>query len=235
MRRPAITRPRLLVAAALFLMLLVLPVAIAGTATDSAGPPTATGAKAGGGKGTKKLNKKVKKLNKKVKKLKKRVKALEAPSSAETRRANYAAAAFTAVEESTHNSMGDSVCGSFVASEQGSENQGDLNAKLGSFLMSIEPPDGVKIERLAMFANDFSAEDAHVYLVRKQIANALDPQFEGYLVLANAKTSGAVDAVMREFSATVSHGDVDTQRYYYFLELVVCDFIEPFAIQVQYT
>ena len=228
MRRPAITRPRLLVGAAVFLMLLVLPVAIAGTGTDSAGPPTATGAKAGGGKGTKKLNKKVKKLNK-------RVKALEAPLSAQTRRANYAAAAFTAVKESTHNSMGDSVCGSFVASEQGSENQGDLNAKLGSFLMSIEPPDGVKIERLAMFANDFSAEDAHVYLVRKQIANALDPQFEGYLVLANAKTSGAVDGVMREFGATVSHGNVDNQRYFYFLELVVCDAIEPFAIQVRYT
>ena len=83
--------------------------------------------------------------------------------------------------------------------------------------------------------NDFSAEDAHVYVVRKQIANGLDPQFEGYLVLANAKTSGAVNGVMRKFSATVSHGDVDNQRYLYFPELVVCDAIEPFAIQVQYT
>lgn len=175
----------------------------------------------------------VRRVKRRVKSLDTRVSALEA-SGGGVKRANYAAAAFTAVEESTHNNMGDSACGAFVPSQQGSENQGDLNAKLGSFLSQVLLPDGARIQRLAMYANDFSAEDAHLYLLRKEISDGLSPQFDGYQVVAQVSTSGAVENTMREFEAPVSDGVVDNAHGYYYLELVVCDAIEPFTAQIAY-
>ncbi len=148
--------------------------------------------------------------------------------------ASYAAAAFVPVEDSTHNNMGSSVCGNFVQSHQGGENKGDLNAKTGSFLSSVQLPEGSTMSRLRMYANDNSAEDAHLYLVRKQITDGLSPQFDGYQVIANANTSGAANNVMRTFDAQVDPAEVDNENYYYYLELVVCDAIEPFTAQVAY-
>jgi hypothetical protein len=149
--------------------------------------------------------------------------------------ANLAAAAFTPLVDSTHNKMGESVCGDFVQSEQPAENQGDLNAKTGSFLETVRLPDGARVDRLTMFANDFSDKDAHVYLVRKLIEKGLDPQFDGYKVMAKTNTSGMVNGVMRKFTDnTVKGARVDNERFYYYAELVVCETIEPFAIQVAY-
>jgi hypothetical protein len=145
---------------------------------------------------------------------------------------NIAAATFVDVESSSHND-GSTVCGAFVPSQQPEENKGDLNAKLGSFLHSVALPQGATVRQLTMFANDNSAEDAHVYLVRKKIERGLDPQFKGYLVMAKASTQGAANNVMRRFTDTSIRGArVDNTRFYYFLELVVCDSIEPFAIQI---
>lgn len=150
--------------------------------------------------------------------------------------ANYAAPAFVPVESSTHNNNAVSACGAFVASQKGDENRGDLNARTGSFLANVQLPHGASVQRLTMFANDFSAEDAHVYLVRKRIQGGLDPQFKGYKTIANTKTNGAVNGVMRKFTDnSVQPKRVNNQHFYYFLELVVCDAIEPFAIQVSYS
>jgi hypothetical protein len=148
--------------------------------------------------------------------------------------ASFAAAAFVPVEDSTHNNMGSSVCGNFVQSHQGGENKGDLNAKTGSFLASVQLPGGATVKGLRMYANDNSSEDAHLYLVRKQVADGLSPQFDGYQVIANANTSGAVNNVMRAFDAQFEPVAVDNQNYYYYLELVVCDAIEPFTAQIGY-
>lgn len=147
---------------------------------------------------------------------------------------NFAAPTFTPVVSSTHND-GDQVCGAFVASQPPDENRGDLNAKLGSFLTNVRLPDGVEVRRLTLFANDFSDQNAHVYLVRKRIENGLDPQFAGYQVMAKTNTSGAENGVMRKFTDdSVVGATIDNDRFYYFLELVVCDAIEPFAVQVGY-
>lgn len=149
--------------------------------------------------------------------------------------ASFAAAAFVPIEDSTHNNMGSSVCANFVQSHQGGENRGDLNAKTGSFLANVQLPDGASIKRLRMYANDNSSEDAHLYLVRKQVADGLAPQFDGYQVIANANTSGAANNVMRAFDAPqIDPAQVDNETYYYYLELVVCDAIEPFTAQIAY-
>ncbi len=220
-------RPALVLIAFVLCCALVAEPAFAGA---DANARAATGVQ----KKVRKLSKKVKRTSKRLTKLAQRVSALEQVQGA-TRRANYAAAAFTPVEESTHNNNANSVCGSFVASHQGSENKGDLNAKTGSFLMPVVLPDGVKINRLTMFANDFSDADAYVFLVRKQIEDGLNPQFNGYEVLGQVSTNGAENGVMREFTAPISNGAVDNTAHYLYLELVVCDTIEPFSIQLQYT
>ncbi len=185
-------------------------------------------------KQVRKLSKKVKRTSKRLTKLGKRVSALEAQQGG-SELADYAAAAFTPVDESTHNNNADSVCGAFVPSQKGSENKGDLNAKVGSFLTPVVLPDGATINRLTMFANDFSDADAHAFLVRKQIQDGLDPQFDGYEVLGQVNTDGAENGVMREFATPITNGLVNNATDYLYIELVVCDAIEPFAIQVRYT
>src|SRR5439155_24115850 len=72
----------------------------------------------------------------------------------------FATAAFTPLVESTHNNAGDSVCAAgFVPSEQPSENQGDLNARRGSFLESVQLPEGATVSQLTLFANDNDGDD----------------------------------------------------------------------------
>ena len=150
---------------------------------------------------------------------------------------NHAVASFTAVESSTHNNTGNSVCAAFVPSEQGAENKGDLNAKKGSFLQTISLPQGATVRRLTLFANDFDGDDGtHVFLVRKQIKAGLSPQFTGYAVMAATQSQGAVMNTMRAFSdTTIAGATVDNTRFYYYLEVVNCATVEPFDVQVAYT
>ena len=150
---------------------------------------------------------------------------------------NHAVATFTAVESSTHNNTGDSVCAAFVPSQQGSENKGDLNAKKGSFLHNVSLPQGARVTRMTLFANDFDGDDGtHVFLVRKQIKAGLSPQFTGYAVMAATQSQGAVMNTMRAFSdRTIVGATVDNTRFYYYLEVVNCATVEPFDVQVAYT
>jgi hypothetical protein len=150
---------------------------------------------------------------------------------------DYAAATFTPVESSTHNNNGNSACATFVPSQPGSENKGDLNAKKGSFLENVSLPQGATVKQLTLFANDFDADDgAHVFLVRKQIERGLKPQFAGYRVMAATQSTGAVENTMRKFTDnTIVGARVNNQRFYYYLELVNCATVEPFAAQIAYT
>ncbi len=148
---------------------------------------------------------------------------------------DHALAAFTPVEESTHNNNGDSVCvAGFQASQPPSENKGDLNAKKGSFLNPVQLAQGAKVKQLTLFVNDNDGDDgAHVFLIRKRIERGLSPQFKGYTVMAHAQSQGAVLNTMRKFTdATIKGATVDNSRYYYYLELVNCATVEPFAAQI---
>lgn len=154
---------------------------------------------------------------------------------ASTQYANFVAPSFTSVEYSVHNSAGSSACSSFAPSDQAGENQGDLDNGNGSYLANVRLPQGATVTRLSLFINDNDTENAHLYLVRKRIAVNLAPRFAGYRVMANTRSDGAVDNVMRRFSDTSIVGAViDNSRYMYFLELIECGITEPFAGQVVY-
>jgi hypothetical protein len=151
---------------------------------------------------------------------------------------DFPVAAFTSLEDSTHNNNGNSVCqnGVFVPSEQGSENKGDLNARKGSFLERVQLPQGVTVRSLTVFVNDNDGDDgAHVFLVRKLVQRGLSPQFKGYQVMASTQSQGAVLNTMRKFTDnSISGARVDNARFFYFLELVNCATVEPFDVQVSY-
>jgi hypothetical protein len=156
--------------------------------------------------------------------------------------ADFAAAAFTPVEYSTHNHA-TSVCGAQVKHKTGAdqfqggaENQSDLDADhTGSYLESVQLPQGVKVKKLSFFVQDFDADDAHLFLVRKFIKGNLTPRFGGYQVMGKTKSSGAVNDTMRKFTdKTIAGGVIDNKRYFYFLEMVVCANVEPFTAQIGY-
>jgi hypothetical protein len=147
-----------------------------------------------------------------------------------------AASAFVPVAESTHNNAGSSICGTFVPSEPGAENKGDLNAKRGSFLAPVELPDGATASDLTVFANDNDGDgDVHAFLVRKLLKDGLSPQFNGYRVMAKAASNGAVLNTMRAFTdPTVNVPTIDNARFEYYVEMVNCAVTEPFAVQIGY-
>ncbi|MDT4916683.1 MAG: hypothetical protein QOI15_177 [Pseudonocardiales bacterium] len=154
------------------------------------------------------------------------------------RTTTIAIATFTPAAETTHNKLGDSVCaGGFVPSQPTSENRGDLNAAKGSFLHQLALPQGAVVQRLTLWANDFDSDtDAHVFLVRKLLRAGLSPQFAGYNVMASTASSGAVLNTMRRFTDnTVRFHTIDSAGYEYYLEVVNCGIVEPFAAQVTYT
>ena len=154
-----------------------------------------------------------------------------------TQYATLAVASFTPAAETTHNRLGSSVCGTFQASEPTSENHGDLNAAKGSFLARVNLPDRAVVRQLVLFANDFDADgDAHVYLVRKLLQARLSPQFGGYRVMAQTASAGAVLNTMRRFAdTTITRATIDNAHYEYFLEVVNCANVEPFAAQIAFT
>ena len=149
----------------------------------------------------------------------------------------FPVATFTPATETTHNNLGSSVCGTYQASEPVSENKGDLNAVKGSFLQRVILSDGAVVHKLGLYANDNDGDDGvHVYLVRKLLMAGLTPQFGGYHVMALISSTGAVLNTMRHFvDKTVRFGKIDNERYEYYLEVVVCATVEPFAAQLAFT
>jgi hypothetical protein len=157
------------------------------------------------------------------------------PKPPKPQHANFAAPAFTPVIASEHNNMGSSACGNFVNSQQGEENNGDLNARKGSFLENVQIPKGATITNFRLYANDFDAEDSFAFLIRKQVGDGFAPAQGGYSVMAEVKTDGAVMNTMRAFDdSTIETPVVDNKNFYYFIELVNCANIEPFSVQITY-
>jgi hypothetical protein len=152
---------------------------------------------------------------------------------------NFAAPAFTPVDESTHNNMATSVCQNFQDRGPGDfadENNADLNAVTGGYLHTVNLPNKAMITDLNLFANDNDGDDnAFVFLVRKQMTPNLSPAGGGYEVIAQANSDGAVNNVLRKFSdTTIDNPVVNNRTHYYMLELVNCAVIEPYAVQVGY-
>jgi hypothetical protein len=152
---------------------------------------------------------------------------------------NFAAPAFTPVDESTHNNMAETVCQNFQGRGPGDfadENNADLNAVTGGYLHAVTLPNKARITDLHLFANDNDGDDnAFVFLVRKQMTPNLSPAGSGYEVIAQANSDGAVNNVLRKFSdTTVDNPVVNNRTHYYMLELVNCAVIEPYVVQVGY-
>ena len=150
---------------------------------------------------------------------------------------NFAAPAFTPVNQSTHNNMGESVCADFQERGPGDfadENNADLNAITGSYLQDVTLPNKATISDLHLFANDNDGDDnVFVFLVRKQMTPNLSPAGSGYEVIAQAASDGAANNVLRKFSdTTIDNPVVNNRAYYYMLELVNCAVVEPYAVQV---
>jgi hypothetical protein len=160
-----------------------------------------------------------------------------ASSAVTTQVATFPIATFTPAAETTHNRQGSSVCAAFQQSEPSSENHGDLNAAKGSFLQRVALPNGSVVHRLNLFANDNDGSgNAYVFLVRKLLQPGLSPQFGGYLVMASTATRGATLNTMRRFSDTSIVGArINNASYEYYLEVVNCAVVEPFAAQIVYT
>src|SRR5439155_22645499 len=106
----------------------------------------------------------------------------------------------------------------------------------GSFLESVQLPQGATVRQLTLFANDNDGDDgAYAFLVRKRIERGLSPQFNGYRVMAKTNSKGAVLNTMREFTDGTIVGDtIDNTRFYYFIELVNCATIELFSVEIAY-
>lgn len=154
---------------------------------------------------------------------------------------NYAAPAFTPVDESEHNNMGSTVCVDFQGrpaanGEFADENNADLNAIKGGYLQEVVLPNKATITDFSLFANDNDGDDnVFAFLVRKQMTADLSPAGDGYEVIAEVASDGAVNNVLRKFADnTVGNPVVDNRRAYYMIELVNCANIEPYAVQVGY-
>lgn len=156
-------------------------------------------------------------------------------------RVTLSAPSFTGIGQTMHNDGNATIpdaCAAQVPLEEGNENYGDRNNSAGSFLAPVVLPHGAVVESLTLFANDFDGDiDVHAYLIRKLIADGTTPKGTGYRTMASASSSGAVNDTIRAFTDDSVGGlRVDTSRYVYYLELVVCgNTVEPFAVQVAYS
>jgi hypothetical protein len=84
-----------------------------------------------------------------------------------------------------------------------------------------------------VFANDHDGDnDVHAYLVRRKVVNGLALP-GAYRVLAYARSDGAENNVMRQFTDTsIVTPLVNNQIYSYMIEMVNCGGPEPYAVQV---
>jgi hypothetical protein len=155
--------------------------------------------------------------------------------------ATLAAAALTPVGYSTHNNGAVHDCGAFVpqsgvSDATNGEVRGQLDNAKGSFEGFVRLPDGATVTAFSLLVNDADTDtDVISYLIRRNVADGLNKD-QGYLVMARAKSDGAVLDTIRKFQDTTITGKVvDNSHFAYFVELVDCGIPEPFAVSVTYT
>jgi len=152
--------------------------------------------------------------------------------------ANIEAPTMTGQALSDHNNNTTQACGTFVALNDQGEQSGDLVNSTGSYLGSVQLPQGATVTDFNLFANDGDLDtDVHAFLLRKHIVAGLQsPSANGLATMADAHSSGSVVSVLRRFhDHTIHQPIVDNSQYSYFVELVDCGIPEPFAMQVVYT
>lgn len=170
--------------------------------------------------------------------------ASPAATGAKLRYVNLEVPAFAAREYSVHNSQGggenacvDPAAGPvFVPLQNGGENRGDLDNGEGSYLASLQLPQGMKMTAFSLFANDNDTDaDVHAFLLRKRLLDGLSPAAGGYRVMAEAHSSDAVNAMRQFTDDTVSGPKVNNAKFGYYVEVVDCGVPEPYAVQVAYS
>lgn len=156
--------------------------------------------------------------------------------AATIRYANITAPSFAGRESSFHNDGNvPDACAAQVPLAIGQENRGDLQNASGSFIASVQLPNGSTVTAFTLFANDADSEiDSTAYLMRKRIADNLSPAKSGILAMATAATAGAVIDTLRAFTDnTITQAIVDNAKYQYFVELINCGTtVEPFSVQI---
>jgi hypothetical protein len=157
-------------------------------------------------------------------------------TAATTRSVTIAAPAFATREYSDHNKLGTSVCGTFAAHNGEGVNTGDLDNAEGSYIAAVSLPAGARVKSFSVYVNDNDgAADTHAYLIRKRMRATVNPKFAGFMEMAHAKSSGAVNNILRGFTdSTVAGATIDNSQYTYYVELVVCAITEPFGVRITY-
>lgn len=169
--------------------------------------------------------------------------------SATTGHISLAVPAFRGVHYSKHNQQGggSNACGSFVQLDDPSQRdatnpRGELAGGTdgnwrGSFVHSVNLPHGATPTGVSIIAHDNDGDfDVHVFLMRKQITDGLDPAKSVYTGLAHARTDGAeLNILQRATDASVKGGTINNLKYEYFAEVIICTTTEPYAVQISYT
>lgn len=156
-------------------------------------------------------------------------------------RVNIPATSFRGLAASPHNDGNPAepdACAAQVPLQDGDEHYGDRNNSTGTFEEGVILPNGATVKSFSVYANDNDADnDIHAYLIRKLIAGGTTPKESGYGVMAQVDGNGTANSVIRKFTdSDVSDAVVDTTKYMYFVELVICaTTVEPFAAQVVYS
>lgn len=145
---------------------------------------------------------------------------------------NVDAATMKSIAASSH----DNACGSPAGQVGGEEFNGVLYQASGSFLAAVDLPNGATMTSLRyVFHDNTDPGDTHAYLLRKQQVSGINFT-TGYLVLAEAHSSGGADLTRKVTDTSVSNAIVNNESYSYFVEIVNCDTtIEPLGVRVAYT
>jgi len=142
------------------------------------------------------------------------------------------AATMKSIATSSHNEA----CDPPVIQVEGEEFQGVLYQASGSFLAAVDLPNGATITSLRyVFHDNTDPGDTHALLVRKQQVSGINFT-TGYLVLAEAHSSGAGSLTRKVTDTSVTNPTVDNESYSYYVEVVNCDTtIEPLGVRIAYT
>jgi hypothetical protein len=69
--------------------------------------------------------------------------------------------------------------------------------------------------------------------VRNTIGDGISMPGEGYEMMAETRSTGAVENTLRRFTDdTITSPNIDYATSLYFVQLVVCPITEPYAIQI---
>lgn len=154
-------------------------------------------------------------------------------------RINTSAAALTNLYSTEHNNSVASVCpgyttnGGYEGEERKGTAFGTYGYNRGSFVSPVYLPNGETPSIFKYYVSDNDATyNSHAYLIRKALTGPVDA---GYLVLADAHSTGAAAQIRKFQDITVGGGVIDNFKYTYFVEQVNCNStIRPVNLQIEF-